>query len=105
MNPTNQPQAQTTGGTSRPVQAKTNPNSTQNTLQISEIRDGVVIMSDGTFRAVIMCKSINFDLMSPQEREAVEYSYQGFLNSLFFPIQIFIRSEKVDIRPYLERLD
>lgn len=82
-----------------------NPNSTQNTLQIAEIRDGIVIMSDGSFRAVIMCKSINFDLMSPQEREAVEFSYQGFLNSLRFPIQIFIRSEKVDLRPYLARLD
>ncbi len=48
---------------------------------------------------------LNFDLMSPQEREAVEYSYQGFLNSLYFPIQIFIRSQKVDLRPYIERLD
>ena len=43
--------------------------------------------------------------MSPQEREAVEYSYQGFLNSLYFPIQIFIRSQKVDLRPYIEKLD
>ncbi len=82
-----------------------NPNSTQNTLQIAEVRDGIVIMNDGTFRAVIMCKAINFDLMSPQEREAVEFSYQGFLNSLYFPIQIFMRSEKVDLRPYLEKLD
>jgi hypothetical protein len=105
MNPTNQPQAPTTGGTSRPVQVKTNPNSTQNTLQISEIRDGIVIMNDGSSRAVVMCKSINFDLMSPQEREAVEYSYQGFLNSLYFPVQIFIRSQKVDLRPYLERME
>jgi type IV secretory pathway VirB4 component len=88
-----------------PQQAHTNPNSTQNTLQISEIRDGVVIMSDGSFRAVVMCKSINFDLMSPQEREAVEFSYQGFLNSLYFPVQIFIRSQKVDMRPYLEKLE
>ncbi len=85
--------------------SKSNPNSTQNVLQIAEIRDGLVIMNDGTFRAVIMCKSINFDLMSPQEREAIEYSYQGFLNSLYFPIQIFMRSQKVDMRPYLERLD
>lgn len=85
--------------------SKTNPNSTQNTLQIAEIRDGIVIMNDGSFRSVIMVKSINFDLMSPQEREAVEYSYQGFLNSLYFPVQIFIRSQRVDIRPYLERLD
>lgn len=85
--------------------ATTNSNSTQNALLVSEIRDGIAIMNDGTFRAVIMCKSINFDLMSPQEREAVEFSYQGFLNSLYFPVQIFIRSQKVDLRPYLEKLD
>ena len=94
-------------GQPQPVQqpAKSNPNSTQNTLLISEIRDGIVIMSDGTFRAVVMCKSINFDLMSPQEREGVEFSYQGFLNSLYFPIQIVVRSQKVDLRPYLTKLD
>jgi type IV secretory pathway VirB4 component len=84
---------------------KNNPNSTQNTLLINEVRDGVVIMSDGSFRSVVMLKSINFDLMSPQEREAVEYAYQGFLNSLYFPIQIFVRSQKVDIGPYIEKLD
>lgn len=84
---------------------KSNPNSTQNTLQIAEIRDGIVIMNDGTFRCVVMVKSINFDLMSPQEREAVEFSYQGFLNSLYFDVQIFVRSQKVDITPYIDRLD
>ncbi len=82
-----------------------NPNSTQNTLLIAEIRDGIVIMNDGSFRSVVMVKSVNFDLMSPQEQEAVEYSYQGFLNSLYFPIQIFIRSQKVDLQPYIEKLD
>ncbi len=86
-------------------QPKSNPNSTQNTLLIAEIRDGVVIMNDGSYRSVLMMKSINFDLMSPQEREAVENAYQGFLNSLYFPIQIFVRSQKVDIRPYIEKLD
>lgn len=84
---------------------KTNPNSTQNALKIAEIRDGIVIMDDGSFRSVIMVKSINFDLMSAQEQEAVEYSYQGFLNSLYFPIQIFLRSQKVDLQPYIEKLD
>ena len=84
---------------------KTNSNSTQNALLISEIRDGIVIMSDGSYRAVIMCKSINFDLMSPQEREGVEYAFQGFLNSLYFPVQIFIRSTKIDIRPYIDKLE
>lgn len=84
---------------------KANPISTQNMLQIAEIRDGLVIMNDGSFRSVVMLKSINFDLMSPQEREGVESGYQAFLNSLYFPLQIFVRSQKVDIRPYIERLD
>ena len=105
------PPAVQVGGPGQPnvakpvIQPHTNPNSTQNALQIAEIRDGIVIMNDGSFRSVIMVKSINFDLMSPQEREAVEFSYQGFLNSLYFPVQIYIRSQKVDLRPYIERLD
>lgn len=88
-----------------PPAAKKNPNSAQNALLISEIRENMVIMSDGSFRAVITCKSINFDLMSSREREGVEYAYQSFLNSLTFPIQILIRSQRVDIAPYLDRLD
>jgi hypothetical protein len=82
-----------------------NPNSTQNMLQIAEIRDGIVIMSDGSYRSVVMVNSINFDLMSRSEQEAVEYNYQSFLNSLFFPIQIFVRSQKVDMTPYIQKLD
>lgn len=84
---------------------KINANSTQNVLQIAEIRDGLVIMTDGSFRSVVMVKSINFDLMSPQEQDAVEFSYQGFLNSLYFPIQIFMRSQQIDLRPYVDKLD
>jgi type IV secretory pathway VirB4 component len=114
MNPNNNQNSQAPQGTvanqpavqtAKKAQPQSNPNSTQNSLLIAEVRDGIVIMNDGSFRAVIMCKSINFDLMSPQEREAVEFSYQGFLNSLYFPVQIFMRSQKVDLRPYLEKLD
>lgn len=82
----------------------TNPNTTQNTLMFSELRDNMVIMNDGSFRSIIACKSINFDLMSSKEREGIEYSYQNFLNSLYFPVQILIRSQRVDIGPYIERL-
>lgn len=81
-----------------------NPISTQSTLLISELRDGLVIMKDGSFRAVVACQSINFDLMSEQEREGVEYSYQNFLNSLNFSVQILVRSQRVDIGPYIDRL-
>ena len=120
MQPNNQPQAQNqvanSGGApqappnqpqgnemSRPKQAIV-PNSTQNSLEIASIRDGIIIMNDGSFRAVVMARSINFDLMSTPEQEAVEYAYQGFLNSLYFDIQILIRSRKIDMGPYLEKL-
>ncbi len=77
---------------------------TQNSLPFAEVRDGIVIMNDGSFRAIVRAESINFDLMSSAEQEAVEYSYQSFLNSLYFQTQIFIKSRKIDMRPYLERL-
>ena len=83
---------------------KNNPSSTQNTLLFSEMRENMMIMHDASFRAVVECESINFDLMSSREREAVEYSYQNFLNSLYFPVQILIRSRRVDIGPYIDRL-
>ena len=80
------------------------PSSTQATLLISELRDNVVIMKDGSFRAVVACRSINYDLMSDVEREGIEYSYQNFLNSLRFTVQILVRSQRVDIGPYIEKL-
>jgi len=102
--PGGQPPVTGSGATATPGKPPVNPNTTQNTLQISEVRENMVIMRDGSFRAVVACKSINFDLMSSREREGVEYSYQNFLNSLYFPIQVFIRSQRVDIGPYIDRL-
>ena len=106
-----QMQAQNLGAMAMSAQAaapvspnKELPTSTQASLLISELRDNVVIMKDGSFRAVVACKSINFDLMSDIERDAVEYSYQNFLNSLRFTTQILIRSQRVDIGPYIDKL-
>lgn len=108
------PQAAASGQAAGPAASNTglpqnvtpkNPNSTQNTLMFEELRDNMVIMGDGTYRAVVAAQSVNFDLMSSRERESVEYAYQNFLNSLTFPIQIYIRSQRVDIGPYLEKLD
>src|SRR5690349_17956968 len=104
MQPLGQPQAAGSNTPQSAAKPPANPNTTQNSLLISEIRDGMVIMSDGSFRAVIASKSINFDLMSSREREGVEFSYQNFLNALYFPVQIFIRSQRVDIGPYIDRL-
>lgn len=93
--PTNQPSA--------PEPPK-NPYSSQNTLLLSEVRENMVVMTDGTFRAVVACQPINFDLMSSTERESVEYAYQSFLNSLSHPIQILVRSQRVDLAPYIDKL-
>lgn len=80
------------------------PASTQNSLLFSEMRENMVIMGDGSFRAIVACKSINFDLMSNREREGIEFSYQNFLNALYFPVQILVRSQRVDIGPYIDKL-
>ena len=86
-------------------QEKEASHSTQSTLPIAEIRDGIVILKDGSYRAVVEAEAINFDLMSRQEQEAVEYSYQNFLNSLTFPIQINIQSRNVDAEKYIKTLE
>lgn len=100
QNPQDDPNRVGNEGKKPPV----NNNTTQNSLLISEIRENMVVMNDGSFRAVVACKSINFDLMSAREREGIEYSYQNFLNALYFPIQILVRSQRVDIGPYIDRL-
>lgn len=77
---------------------------TQDILPIDEIRDGVVILKDGTMRLVLLVSSINFALKSADEQNAIIFAYQEFLNSLDFPIQIVVSSRKMDITPYLEQV-
>ena len=79
--------------------------STQAHLQFSEIKDGIVVMRDGSLRMIILCSPTNFDLKSPAEKDAIEFAYQGFLNGLHFPIQIVIQSRKIDLDGYLAKLD
>lgn len=73
-------------------------------LDIAEIRDDVVIMKDGTLRAVLLTSSINFALKSNEEQEAVIQAYMQFLNSMEYPIQIVIQSRRMNIDNYLARL-
>jgi len=90
----------------RAAQAKKNTPtlSTQTYLKISEIRDDTLVLKNGGLRAVLSVSSINFNLKSEDEQNAIVYSYQGFLNTLEFPIQIVIRSKKLDIDEYLDKL-
>lgn len=73
-------------------------------VDVAEVKDGVVVLKNGTLRAVLMVSSINFDLKSTQEQEAIVANYQNFLNSLDFPIQVVVSSRKLDINPYLAML-
>ncbi|MEX0649558.1 MAG: TraC family protein [Candidatus Andersenbacteria bacterium] len=76
----------------------------QDLVRISEIREGVVILSDAGMRAILLVSSVNFALKSEDEQNAIIYAYQEFINSLDFPIQISISSRKMDITPYLEEV-
>jgi type IV secretory pathway VirB4 component len=69
------------------------------------VRDGVVVLKDGSFRAVLMSSSLNFALKSEDEQSAIIMQFQNFLNSLNFSIQIFVQSRKLDIRPYIALLE
>ena len=87
-------------GTSSPKEA-----SVQAYLEIAEIRDNIIVLKDSSLRAVLMVSSMNFDLKSQEEQQSIILSYQGFLNSLNFPIQILMRSKKLDLDNYLLQLE
>jgi len=78
--------------------------STQTYLKIAEVRDDCLVLKNGGIRAVLKTSSINLNLKSEEEQNAVIYSYQNFLNTLEFPIQIVVRSKKLDLDNYIERL-
>lgn len=79
-------------------------NSVQRYLPFSEIRDNMMIMKDGSSRMVLRVHALNFNLKSQEEQDAILMSYQRFLNALNFPIQIIIRSLRVDIESYILKL-
>lgn len=77
-------------------------NSTQDFLEISDIREGVVLLKSGDIRGVLSVSSINYSLKSSEEQNAITAAFQSFLNSLDFNCQIIIRSRNINITPYLD---
>ncbi len=82
----------------------TSKSATQQLVQISEIRDGVAVMTDMSLRATLIVSSLNFALKAEDEQNAIIYAFQDFLNSLDFQLQISVTSRKLDITPYIEEL-
>jgi hypothetical protein len=82
-----------------------NAKATQEFVPIKEIRDGIVILKDGSMRALVMASSVNFALKSSDEQQGILFQFQNFVNSLNFSIELFIQSRRLDIRPYLTLLE
>lgn len=78
---------------------------TQEFVPIKEVRDGVVVLKDGSMRAILLASSINLSLKSEDEQEAIVSQFQAMLNSFDFSVQISIQSRRLDIRPYLILLE
>lgn len=78
---------------------------TQKFIEIQDIVDNVVLLSGGNACLVIEVQATNFSLLSQEEQNIKVLSYSSLLNSLSFPVQIFIRSKKIDISSYLRLLD
>jgi len=77
----------------------------QQKIEIEDVQEGVIILKDGSLRAILMTSSINFSLKSTDEQDAIIYKYQGFLNSLDFPLQILTVSRTLDISDYINIME
>lgn len=76
----------------------------QTFVKVKEIKDGTVILRDNTLKSICICSSMNFDLLSATEQEAVINRFQEFLNSLDFSIQIIVTSRHFEIDSYLSQI-
>ncbi len=85
--------------------AKEKSQASQDFVPIEKIRDGIVILKDGSLRGILMASSLNFALKSADEQNAIISQFQNFLNSLEFSVQISIQSRELDIRPYVALLE
>jgi hypothetical protein len=77
---------------------------TQQFVPIERIRDGVVVLKTGELRAVLITSSLNLSLKGDDEQQAILLQFQNLLNSLDFPIQFFVQSRRLNIKPYMDLL-
>jgi type IV secretory pathway VirB4 component len=78
--------------------------STQQFVEVQEVKDGVVVLKSGGLRAVIMVAGVNFELKSESEQDVITTAYQDFLNMLDFSVQIVVHSRKLNIDRYLKKM-
>lgn len=78
---------------------------TQDHLPIADILDDIVLFKDGGASLVMETSSLNFGLLSEKEQGAVVAAFAALINSLSFPIQIMVRTQRKDISGYIKYFD
>lgn len=79
--------------------------STQEHLDIADIKDDMVVLKNGKVSIVVETTSLNFDLLDAPEQDAKIGSFAAFLNAVNFPVQIVIKTQRTDIAGYLKLLE
>ena len=79
-------------------------------MEFDEIVDNMIVRKKGTqYVMILQCNGVNYDLMSEQEKISVEEGFVQFLNTLRFPIQLYIQSRTLNLRDiiatYKSRVD
>lgn len=78
--------------------------SSQDHLDIEDVRDDIVILKNGAATAILQATAVNFDLLSEAEQDSMIFAYASLLNSLSFPIQVLVRTKRMDVSNYLYRI-
>lgn len=69
------------------------------------VKDGILMLPRNHYRMVLEVSSVNFELKSEDEQDALIDTYESFLNSLPCPLQILVRIRELDMSKYLADLE
>ena len=83
----------------------TNTPSTQKFVPVSDVKDNVLLLKNGQICMILMATSINFALKSSDEQRGILSQFQNFLNTLDFTLQIYIQSRRLNIEPYIKKIE
>ena len=91
------------------LQKSKSKTSARQQIAIKGVRDGILILPHNEYRAILQVSSLNFELRSEEEQDAIIDTYESFLNSVGASLQILVRTREIDMDKYLadlsERLD
>ena len=87
------------------LRKSTTKSSARQQIAIKGVRDGILSLPDNNHRSILSVSALNFELKSDEEQDAIIDTYESFLNSIGWPIQILVRTREIDMDNYLENLN